>query len=137
MARIPRTKSRPITVDDVQYRWMVKDARWRYGGSAKTMRLVIQNEADRPGNPLLATLTSKNWSQGNAEEWDFVHRAALTPGDVATVIRTALGRGWKPEKHSGRPFAFDETLDLKEYAIRPPPPPPKPLWTWYEYLMAD
>lgn len=114
MARIPRTKSRPITVDDVKYRWMVKNARWRYGGS------------------------SKNWSQGNAEEWDFTHRAALTPADVAVIIRTARTQGWKPEEHRGRPFQTGGPLDLKEYEIPPPwgyEPPPLPPKNWWDFLM--
>jgi len=116
---------------------MVKDARWRYGGSARTMRLVIQNEADKPGDPMLVSLVSKNWSKGNAEDWDFVHKAALTPSDVATLIRTSLAQGWKPEDHSGRPFVPVGPLDLTDYQLEPPPEPPKPPWTWYEFLMAD
>jgi hypothetical protein len=125
-------------VDDVKYRWMVKNARWRYGGSSKTMRLVVQNEADKPGDVLLTELVSKNWSEGNAEEWDFTHRAALTPADVATIIRMAKDQGWKPEAHSGRPFQTGGPLDLKEYEIPPPwgyvPPPPPPK-NWWDFLM--
>lgn len=134
MSRLPKTKSRPIVVGHAKYRWMVKDAKWRYGGSAKTMRLVIQQDADKPGDPLLASLTSKNWSKGNEEDWDFVHRAALKPSDVVKVIEAGLGQGWKPEVHVGRPFMLSGPLDLSDYALASPPPPPK---TWYDFLLSD
>jgi hypothetical protein len=135
MSRIPRTKSRPITVDNVKYRWMIKNAKWRYGGSSKTMRLVIQNEADRPGDPALVELVSKLWNEGHAQEWDFTHNAALMPGDVAIIIRTALTQGWKPEKQSGHPFRPVGPLDLAEYQIRVPELPPPLLKNWWDFLM--
>ena len=117
MARIPRTKSRPLTIDETKYRWTVKGGRWRYGGSNRTLRLIVQNKAEHPGDILTVYLTSKNWTQGNEEEWDFTHRAALTPGDVTAIVRIALKQGWKPEARTGKPFQLDIPMDLKEYII--------------------
>lgn len=117
MSRIPRSHSRFLSVDGVAYRWLVKDGRWRYGGSGVTLRLVVQAESACPGDPLIAVLFSKNWNQGNAEEWDFTHRAALGPCDVAAVVRKALEEGWLPEAATGRAFFPAGPLELAEYRL--------------------
>jgi hypothetical protein len=84
----------------------------------KTLKLVVQIDNDHPGDPLVVTLTSKNWSQGNEEDWDFTHRVALTPSDVTSVILAARKQGWNPSKNTGHSFEPVE-LDLSELSSPP------------------
>ncbi|MEV1286249.1 hypothetical protein [Micromonospora sp. NPDC049679] len=84
---LPRKGSRPITVDGVDYRWMV---RRRPTVHPAPLSFVVER-ADEPGALLVVSLPWAHPRPGQGLPAEVVR-----PGIVASAITTALGRGWRP-----------------------------------------
>ena len=111
---------RTIVVRDKTFKWKVGGGRYdkRYG-SPRWPHLVVQEEAEKPGTPLMVILDSKNWVEGNEYQYETFekHKASVTPKDVRLVIETALDHGWDPASR----FIF--SLLLVWFRVLGPPPP--------------
>ena len=96
--------ARTIVVRDKTFKWKFKG----YGGKQPSHQLgappdakvVVQEEADRPGTPLCVDVTSKHWVSQDVHDMDtghIRHVASVRPKDVRKLIEVALDAGWKPE----------------------------------------
>lgn len=95
--------SRPIVVRGVTFRWKFKaavDGQTRLGGSPRYAHVAVQEDADRPGRPLIAWVESTVWDStpdAHQPRWGgTLHKARFTPQDVKTLIEAALDDGWDP-----------------------------------------
>ncbi len=114
MSRLPRRKSRPITIDGRRYRWLLKVWYRKYIGEAPaSCDISIQEVLPRPGQTLVAELFSKSFE--GREWWQPVHKASVLPRDIERIIRTGLERGWTPGKGSGS-FRLSG-LELTQYKV--------------------
>jgi hypothetical protein len=137
MSRIPKRKSRKIVIDGKPFRWILKGGRIRYrGDSHRSADLVVQEETDKPGDPLVSLFVSTHLTEA-LEEGYARHHASFTPGDVAKAIRYALAQGWQPSVSTGQVFSLKGSLALKDYALHEPRVPPKPRTFWDRLLEAD
>ncbi|SDZ11915.1 hypothetical protein SAMN05444365_105406 [Micromonospora pattaloongensis] len=91
---LPRKGSRPITVDGVDYRWMV---RRRASAGPAPLSFVVEH-ADDPGALLVVSLPWAHPRPGQGRPGEVVR-----PGIVASAITTARDRGWHPDQ-PGPPF---------------------------------
>lgn len=100
---IPRKGSRPITVDGVAYRWMVRHKPSYSQGIIESSLTVAVEHDDVSGSVLALRLP-----QAHPSNWMGAPAVAVRPAHVALGIRTALGQGWKPER-PGHPFRLNLT----------------------------
>ncbi len=125
MSRIPKKKSRRITVDGRLYRWLPQGGKGNIRGSSNPrIFLIAQAEAEKPGDALRVGLSSKLWDahpewDGQEDNCHMDFRFPLTPGEVATLIRHAVSAGWDPTKGSG---AFDliTPVELPNWTVMEP-----------------
>ena len=96
-------RSRRISVDGTNYRWMLpakepRPARWAEEDKTNSALLTVQKEGGR-GRPAQAFL---HWSND----------APVTPEVVAIVVRTMIASGWNPSERGSAfphgPIAVDE-----------------------------
>ncbi len=105
---LPRSKSRAISIDDVDYRWLVTPV-----DRAFTLRVLIE-QADGQGQRLVLT---------RGDMFGTSRVPAIVPCYVAAVIRHALELGWQPTI-AGRDFPLDATqLGGPRTITRAVPPP--------------
>ena len=136
MSRIPRRKSRKIVIGEKAYRWLIKPAHERYRGDAATfLTFVAQEDAERPGDPLVTDFTSNNCTEMTLEGLAS-HKATFGPRDAATVIAKALAVGWLPSASKGKVFVLTEPLALKDYSLYIPKEKPKPR-TFFDHLLGS
>ena len=90
---------RRIVVRDLTFRWVFSGKNDRYGNSPFEAHVAIQEDAERPGRPLVAWLLSRNWISAESHDGatgHITHRARFTPADVRSVIESALDDRWNP-----------------------------------------
>lgn len=117
MSRLPRKKSRPITVGDVSYRWMFRGYTRLYGDAPKAATVTVQVEAEKPGPVLQASVVSKKRHDPDFDlDW-WPHRAALKPFDVQTLILAGLAAGWDPHGPKQTAFKLAGPVDAGEYEV--------------------
>ncbi|MTE21021.1 hypothetical protein F0L17_18230 [Streptomyces sp. TRM43335] len=95
--------SRRIVVDGTGYRWRLRGRPTYDQGMCWSPCTYAVEHADRPGTVLVVTT-----SQPHPSNWVGMPASPVLPGDVARAIRTALARGWTPER-SGSPFHLDQS----------------------------
>jgi hypothetical protein len=138
MSRIPRRKSRKITVDGRSYRWLLKGGRSRYrGNSAACLTLIVQEDLEKPGDPIVADFVSMRITADMDEEYGPPHKAAFSPGDVAKAIRLALQAGWRPDVSTGKVFTFKTEFALSDYKFELPKDKPRPRDYFDKLLKED
>ena len=119
MSRLPKKKSRPITVGDVKYRWMFKGRNDYMGDAPLTARVIVQIDAEKPGPVLRALLRSKQLDDPHASDFDGLrsHKASLGPYDVKTLILEGLQQGWTPEGLKQTAFDLAGPVDAGDYEV--------------------
>ncbi|MDG4534935.1 hypothetical protein [Streptomyces sp. AV19] len=93
--------SRRIVVDGVAYRWRLRRRPTYSQALCWSPCTYAVEQADRPGTTLVVTTDRPHGSN-----WVGRPSVPVLPSDVADHIRTALGRGWTPDR-SGSPFQLD------------------------------
>ena len=98
---IPTKKSRPITVDGREFRWMVRPE-GSVGFDWHTV-LTVQEAADHPGAVLQVPLYAKETvgMKPSMLDEDRAPDVPITPEDVADVVRAAIRSGWDPSARGG------------------------------------
>ncbi|NUP05125.1 MAG: hypothetical protein HOW73_03585 [Polyangiaceae bacterium] len=96
---LPRKYTRPLTVDGIDYRWMLKETDY---GALFELLLVVEAVATPNGEQLVAHIEWRDRGLGDA----------VTPGVVASVIRDARQRGWEPDRRGSCPPCSDTFLQL-------------------------
>jgi hypothetical protein len=86
---IPRKGSRRTEVDGKPYRFLVKETHIPDHHDQKELVVVVQEEAEKPGNVL---------------RFRYPYGAPVTPETIAVAVRQGLGLGWNP---SARGSAFE------------------------------
>ena len=92
--------TRTLTVDDVAYRWMLKETDY---GACFELLLVVEAEECPDGEQLVAHI---KWEDRRPEEDE------VTPGVVAALIRQARSGGWNPSRRGSCPPCDDTFLRL-------------------------
>ena len=91
--------SRKIVVEEIKYRWNMRrkptHAQADYSCSVSAAVELLEN----PGSVLHITFTGNNYNYDHGTEFP------VTPKDVEASIKSALNKGWQPEK-SGATFEF-------------------------------
>ncbi|WP_220502385.1 hypothetical protein [Microbispora sp. H10670] len=85
--------SRPITVGETQYRWTVRKKPTYSQGNGWTPLTFAVEHGVRSGSVLVVSLPCvhpRGWSLGRS--------TTVRPALVASAIRTALVRGWRPSE---------------------------------------
>jgi len=118
MSRIPRKKSRPIVVDGKTFRWMLKGRSRYIGDTPRSLRLIVQEDEETPGRPLIIGLTSKHWTVDMTEGLES-HRASVIPSNVVQIVRTSLESGWDPSE-KGAPFIPALELEFEDFVCDVP-----------------
>lgn len=88
---MPRKGTRLITVDDVQYRWLIRRRPTYSQGICETPMTVAVELADRPASVALLVLP-----HAHPSNWMCAPVAPVRPATVADGICTALAQGWNP-----------------------------------------
>ena len=127
MSRLPKRKCRNIVIDGKRFRWMLNRRRG-------VLHLVVQEEAERPGDPLVAAFEP---IMPPSVDFDQFCKGSFTPGDVAKVIRTSLGQGWNPSASSKQVFTPKGEIVLQDYKTHVPKEPPQPRTFWDKLLGTD
>ena len=86
---ISKTKSRPITVEDNEYRWAFFE---NSGWNDLTVQLAIGE-----GKKLIVQI---KWESNNVDPLPYL---PVTPSFVAKAIKFGLENGWQPDTE-GKPF---------------------------------
>lgn len=137
MSRIPHHKSRKITIDGKVYRWLLKGGHRRYkGNSHAVLTFIAQEEAERPGDPIVADFVSMRITPDMDDNYGPPHKATFSPGDAARVIKKAVKDGWLPSKSTGKVFVFKEEFLLTDYKFELPKVKPQPR-TYFDKLLKD
>ena len=105
---------------DRAFRWKFKatqDGQTRLGGSPRYAHVAVQEDAGRPGRPLIAWVESTVWNSSESAHqprWGgTLHKARFGPGDVRKLIEGALDNGWDP---SGKTqYNAPEGIELTDY----------------------
>lgn len=96
---LPKKKSRLITIDDQQYRWLV-------GPNDGYNVFVAEKEAVKGRKIEVYFATEINKFCVEFSYTDKLNLKILKPKDAAFIIRQALILGWNPEE-KGNPIRFD------------------------------
>jgi hypothetical protein len=114
---IPKKGSRPITVDGQDYRWFVRRKPTHCTGSGWTpLTVAVSSDVPRSASMLVTLATNR------PDAWLHPGSIAITPADVAELIRLAIRRGWDPAK-PGSAFRIDvggESPLLEPPCAQPP-----------------
>ena len=106
---LPKKNSRPVEVDSVRLRYMVSVSRTGKSG-LHPVNLTVQVENGQ-GRILKAHgLFTRDFWLDFPEIEDSDRYPALTPADVAAVVRLACANGWNPTE-PGPPFPFEISAD--------------------------
>ena len=96
---LSRKSSRPITVNDVGYRWLLKETCL---GAGPELLLVIESSEFQNGEQLVARIEAP-YLQENSP---------ITPKVIAAFIQEACDAGWSPERKGSCPPDNDTFLQL-------------------------
>lgn len=98
--------SRNITVDEVPYRWRIRD-RPTYSQQLGDTNLLVAVETITDGDLCTLLVDTSAFRPGN----DNYPRVSVTPAVVEAYIRLALSQGWKPgEKGKSFILVADESM---------------------------
>ncbi|GAA3440762.1 hypothetical protein [Planomonospora venezuelensis] len=113
---IPKKGSRLITVDGDAYRWRIRRKPTYCQGNGWGPLTFSVEAAGRPGRVLLVALPF-----ARPDAWLGERTTTVRPALVAAIIRTALERGWDPQR-AGSTFTLDLSEDdLADMMSRDPP----------------
>ncbi|WP_078901587.1 hypothetical protein [Actinacidiphila yeochonensis] len=101
-----RRGSRSVVVDGLPYRWRLRRKPTYSQGLCWSPCTYAVERADRPGAVLVVTT-----DQPRMGNWMGREGQPVLPADVVRSIRTALARGWTPER-PGSPVRLDESGDF-------------------------
>jgi hypothetical protein len=111
---IPKKGSRPITVDGSDYRWLIRRKPTYVQGNGWTpMTLAISAAVPRAPSLVVTLATNR------PDAWVGAEVDAITPRDVAALIRLGIARGWNPATPGGQ-----LQLDVQAEGFRDPEVPP-------------
>ncbi|MBV1911430.1 MAG: hypothetical protein KUG78_19210 [Kangiellaceae bacterium] len=102
-------KSRPITVDDVVYRYQVSttniDDDWNF-----TLNLTVQIVEPKGGALLVKGLVTRDfWLDFSyGPKWNQGDYPTILPRHLAIIVRKAISKGWEPRKN-GKAFEVSTT----------------------------
>jgi len=118
VSRLPKKKSRPITVDGRKFRWLLS-GRNRYKGKAPVaVTISIQEDLEHPGQTLQCTALSNELFeapyQSEVERYG-VCKTSIIPSDIEKIIRAGLTRGWNPAEGHG--IIHPGSLNLEQYIV--------------------
>ena len=117
MSRLPKKKSRPITVDGRKFRWMLHGRNRYLGRSPLSVTISIQEDIDKPGATLQCSAVSKeieNTPDYSHDEYQFC-TSSIFPADIKKIIQTGLNLGWNPAEGHG---TFNPgNIDLEQYSV--------------------
>jgi hypothetical protein len=80
---LPKKKSRTVDVGKITYRYLIKTMR-------NVTTLIVQDDCDSPGNPLLINMDMIAINGGK--------NYGIGPGDVRKIVQKATEMGWVPSK---------------------------------------
>jgi hypothetical protein len=103
---LPRRFTRPIVVDDIRYRWMLKETDY---GAMFELLLVVE-AADNPNGVQLTAHIQ--WRDRTKED-------AVTPATVAALVRHARACGWDSQRPGSRVDCNDRFLELVRARQKP------------------
>lgn len=101
---IPKKKSRRITVDGLDYRWLLTFS--RYASFFRSITIAVEL-IDSPGSKLVVYPVGVDHNYADYELDD----APFTPKVVEQFIRSAREAGWQPTSNSGTFFLGDRHDD--------------------------
>ncbi len=87
---LARKYTRPLTVDNIDYRWLLKETD---SGAFFERLLVVEADENPNGEQLVARIEAKDRRADDA----------VTPGVVTALIREARAGGWLPRRRGSRP----------------------------------
>jgi hypothetical protein len=102
MSRIPKRKSRLITVRGRQFRWLLKGYCRYLGNPYPCPTVTVQVVEDRPGQVLQCHLGNKviGGPEPDIDGGESRLTTKVTPKDVARIIETGMSQGWDPDEGS-------------------------------------
>jgi hypothetical protein len=100
------------------------------------LTLVVQEDAEKPGDPIVADFVSMRLTADMDENYGPPHKATFSPGDVAKAIRKALQEGWEPSVSTGKVFVYKVDFSLSDYAFELPKEKPRPR-DYFDKLLGD
>lgn len=101
---LPKKKSRIITIDDCQFRWLV--------GPNDGYHVFVAEKEHIQGRKIevyFDTEINKFWLEFPKVEG--LNLKILKPKDAALIIRQALNDGWNPDER-GKPIVYDWNNDI-------------------------
>lgn len=116
MSRLPKKKSRPITVDGRKFRWMLQGKN-RYGGSPVVVTISIQEDLEQPGSTLQCILLATEVITKETYRFDEYEtsNSSIFPSDIEKIIRAGLARGWNPAEGHGT--FHPGNVQLEQYIV--------------------
>lgn len=110
---LPRKGTRPISVAEEEYRYVVSTSRSAKDGVFK-LNLTVQSGDGQGALLLVQGLLTRDVWLDFPEMRDPPDYVVLTSKHIATAIKIARARGWQPHE-AGRPFVLPVTeQDLSE-----------------------
>jgi hypothetical protein len=94
---IPKKGSRPITVDGSDYRWLIRRKPTYVQGNGWTPMTLAISAAFPRATSLVVTLATNR-----PDAWVGAEVNAITPHNVAALIRLGIARGWNPATPGGQ-----------------------------------
>ncbi|WP_298861200.1 hypothetical protein [uncultured Gimesia sp.] len=103
---IPKKGSRTLTVDGVQYRWVVSI-------HDNSVNLVVELMKE-PGQRLLAYFECRDlYIRGDDDQWRFhSQKQCIRPAHVVRIINHALREGWEPSVKPGKQFVVRDAAKV-------------------------
>ena len=89
---IPKKGSRKISVDQVLYRWLIRQ---KYKSADD--RLIVAIEKEEDGKTILYVNTNLLRPDGAFQDIGNISQGIVTPKDIENYIKMAISKGWKPE----------------------------------------
>ena len=105
-------KSRPITIDGMEYRYQVSTTRMTEDWSF-SLNLTVQNfELKGSVLQVMGLITRDFWLDfSDGPKWDKSDYPVITPKDISEIIRQAILAGWEPNK-TGKSFKLNTSNDM-------------------------
>jgi len=97
---IPKKGLRKIIIDSTEYRWTIRSKPTYSQGAFGNDMTAAAELAESPGTVLSITFP---WVR--CDNWIENPELPVTPKDIESCIKSALQKGWQPEK-KGSAFKF-------------------------------
>ncbi|MCW8876622.1 MAG: hypothetical protein OQK04_13185 [Kangiellaceae bacterium] len=104
---IPKKGSRVITVDNIEYRWLVSR------GKNQQLSLVIELK-ENPGQKLVTYFDScRAYAKDSEGQWVPIKQCrTIRPSFVQNLIKYSIEAGWSPSSKSKPPFVLENSPSL-------------------------